>query len=160
MIASIIIFFMCSLVNVMLNTLKAIIIAKSDSKLASMIINAVTFGFYAIVIKQLSSFDLSITVIVTILTNLIGVYISMLLIEKLTKDKLWKISITSEKDISTILDKYPTIPYSTYKTRYGADVYYSFDIFSNCQADSELIKKILEKHKIKKYTVIEINKKL
>ena len=72
----IIIFTVCSLVNVILSTMKTILTVRSTKVVAS-IINAVTYGFYAIVVKQLASLDLTVTVIVTIVTNLIGVYFSI-----------------------------------------------------------------------------------
>ena len=85
----IIIFTVCSLVNVILSTMKTILTVRSTKVVAS-IINAVTYGFYAIVVKQLASLDLTVTVIVTIATNLVGVYLSMWLMDKMKKDCLWK----------------------------------------------------------------------
>ena len=46
-----IIFFICSLINVMLSTLKTILTVKASKGVAT-IINAITYGFYAIVVKQ------------------------------------------------------------------------------------------------------------
>ena len=97
---AIIIFTVCSLVNVILSTMKTILTVRSTKVVAS-VINAVTYGFYAIVVKQLASLDLIVTVIVTIATNLIGVYISMWIMDKMKKDCLWKISVTT-KDKSIV----------------------------------------------------------
>ena len=69
-----IIFFLCSLINVMLSTLKTILTVKASKGIATLI-NAITYGFYAIVVKQLASLDLITTVSVTIITNIIGVYV-------------------------------------------------------------------------------------
>ena len=66
------IFFICSLINVMLSTCKTVLTIKATKGVATLI-NACTFGFYAIVVKQLASFDLIYTVSVTIITNIIGV---------------------------------------------------------------------------------------
>ena len=82
---AIIIFTVCSLVNVILSTMKTILTVRSTKVVAS-VVNAVTYGFYAIVVKQLASLDLTVTVIVTIATNLIGVYLSMWLMDKMKKD--------------------------------------------------------------------------
>lgn len=89
----IITFFFCSLVNVMLSTCKTVLTIKA-SKVTATFINACTYGFYAIVVKQLANIDLVYTVVVTILTNIIGVYVSLWLMEKFTKDRLWKIELT------------------------------------------------------------------
>ena len=75
------IFFVCSFINVMLSTMKSILTVRSTKNVAA-IINAVTYGFYAIVVKQLADLDIPITVVVTILTNLIGVYLSMWILDK------------------------------------------------------------------------------
>ena len=45
------VFFLCSLVNVMLSTCKTVLTLKA-SKGAATVINACTYGFYAIVVKQ------------------------------------------------------------------------------------------------------------
>ena len=90
---TVVIFFVLQLVNVILNTLKTLIMAKTDSKHASAIINAVTFGFYTAVVQQVATVDLYITIPVTVITNIIGVYISYWLMNKCKKDSLWRIEI-------------------------------------------------------------------
>ena len=64
------VFFICSLVNVMLSTCKTVLTVKA-SKGAATLINACTYGFYAIVVKQLASFDLIYTVTITTKLKLI-----------------------------------------------------------------------------------------
>ena len=80
--AQVIVFFCCSLVNVMLSTVKSILTVRSTKNVAA-VINAITYGFYAIVVKQLAELSVPVTVIVTIITNLIGVYISMWILGEL-----------------------------------------------------------------------------
>ena len=50
--------------------------------------NAVAFGFYTVVIKQLTGFDIMTAVIITVLANLIGVYVSITLTEKNVKRQI------------------------------------------------------------------------
>ena len=154
----IIIFTVCSLVNVILSTMKTILTVRSTKVVAS-VINAVTYGFYAIVVKQLASLDLTVTVIVTIATNLIGVYLSMWLMDKMKKDCLWKISVTTkDKSIVKKIENFD-IEYTMSPIQYKKETYYSIEIFSKNQKDSTIIKNILNEYKVK-YNVTEITKTL
>ena len=152
-----IIFFICSLINVMLSTLKTILTVKASKGVAT-IINAITYGFYAIVVKQLASLDLITTVTVTIITNIIGVYVSMWLLERTKKDCLWKISVTT-KDNTLVekLEKF-SISYVMNPVQYKNQTYYHIDVFSENQKDSSIIENILKEYKVK-YNLTEINKK-
>lgn len=152
-----IVFFICSLINVMLSTLKTILTVKASKGVAT-IINAITYGFYAIVVKQLASLDLITTVTVTILTNIIGVYVSMWLLEKTKKDCLWKISITTKNN--TLVEKLEkfSISYVMNPVQYKKQTYYNIDVFSENQKDSAIIENILKEYKVK-YNITEINKK-
>lgn len=152
-----IVFFICSLINVMLSTLKTILTVKASKGVAT-IINAITYGFYAIVVKQLASLDLVTTVTVTIVTNIIGVYVSMWLLEKTKKDCLWKISVTT-KDNTLVekLEKF-SISYVMNPVQYKKQTYYNIDVFSENQKDSSIIENILKEYKVK-YNITEINKK-
>ena len=155
---AIIIFTVCSLVNVILSTMKTILTVRSTKVVAS-VVNAVTYGFYAIVVKQLASLDLTVTVIVTIATNLIGVYLSMWLMDKMKKDCLWKISITTkDKSIVKKIENFD-IEYTLSPIQYKKETYYSIEIFSKNQKDSTIIKNILNEYKVK-YNVTEITKTL
>lgn len=154
--AQIIIFTVCSLVNVILSTMKTILTVRSTKVVAS-VINAVTYGFYAIVVKQLASLDLTVTVIVTIATNLIGVYLSMWLMDKMKKDCLWKISVTTkDKSIVKKIENFD-IEYTMSPIQYKSETYYSIEVFSKNQKDSTIIKNILNEYKVK-YNVTEITK--
>lgn len=152
-----IIFFICSLINVMLSTLKTILTVKASKGVAT-IINAITYGFYAIVVKQLANLDLITTVTVTIITNIIGVYVSMWLLERTKKDCLWKISVTT-KDNTLVekLEKF-SISYVMNPVQYKKQTYYNIDVFSENQKDSSIIENILKEYKVK-YNITEINKK-
>ena len=155
---AIIIFTVCSLVNVILSTMKTILTVRSTKVVAS-VVNAVTYGFYAIVVKQLASLDLIVTVIVTIATNLIGVYLSMWLMDKMKKDCLWKISVTTkDKSIVKKIENFD-IEYTMSPIQYKKETYYSIEIFSKNQKDSTIIKNILNEYKVK-YNVTEITKTL
>lgn len=153
-----IIFFVCSLINVMLSTMKTILTVKASRHTAS-VINAITYGFYTIVVKQLTSVDLTIAVVVTIIANILGVEISMILLDKFKKDCLWKISITTKDE--TLVKKLEqfSIEYTINPVEYKGKTYFSIDAFSENQKDSNIIKNILDEYNVK-YNITEINKRL
>lgn len=85
------IFFILSLINVILSTIKSIITVKGTA-FQSALINAMFYGFYTIIIKQISDTNLFITIPIIILTNFIGVYMANGLLKLFKKDKLWRIT--------------------------------------------------------------------
>lgn len=92
----IIVFALCSLVNVMFNTAKTIIMYRNE-KFSSSLINAITYGFYTIVVVLMAGeMALWLKVIITAATNFVGVWLSMLILEHFRKDKLWKVEIAVE----------------------------------------------------------------
>ena len=93
MIKVIIIFCVCSLINVILSTLKTLIMVNAGEKM-SILINAICYGFYTLVVKQLTSVDYITAVVVTILANIVGVWISYRIMDLFKKDKIWRITAT------------------------------------------------------------------
>ena len=93
MVNVIVVFCICSLVNVILSTLKTLIMVNAGRG-SAIIINAVCYGFYTLVVKQLTSVDYMTAVTVTILANIVGVWISYKIMDLFKKDKLWRITVT------------------------------------------------------------------
>lgn len=140
----IVLFVVCQLINVGLNTAKTIIMHKEE-KVSSSIINAITYGFYAIiVVMTASALPLWITIVITFITNLIGVYGSMWLLDKWKKDSLWEIVATvSKEDTPYLADELDIleISYNDMETSKGESV---FHIYSNSQKESAEIKERLD----------------
>ena len=157
----IVVFTVCQFINVALNTAKTIIMHKEE-KISSSLINAITFGFYAIiVVMTASALPLWITIIITIITNLIGVYGSMWLLNRFKKDSLWEIVATVKGtdnvrylEMSFAIDK---ISYNYTNTNKEKE--YVFHIYSENQKQSAFIKKELEEINAK-YIVHEERVKL
>lgn len=63
------VFFIVQSINVILSTMKSLVMIRSNNRHLSAIVNAIQYGFYAIVIKQIANLGLEITVIITIITN-------------------------------------------------------------------------------------------
>lgn len=145
----IIVFTVCQLINVALNTAKTIIMHKEE-KISSSIINAITFGFYAIiVVMTASALPLWITILITTATNLVGVYGSMWILEKFKKDKLWEIVATVQGAsglqylILTFAQKTNfSISYNYVETNKKNE--YVFHIYSKNQMESMFIKEELD----------------
>ena len=152
----VIIFIMCSLINVILSTLKTLIMVNAGRG-SAIIINAICYGFYTFVVKQLAEVDYWTAVIVTILANIIGVWISYKIMDLFKKDKLWRITVTlkSKKALDECknhLDKY-NIGFTPIKDSL------SIDIYSYSQKESAIVKNILANYDYK-YFIQEMAKSL
>lgn len=154
----VVVFFFCSLLNVMLSTVKSILTVRSTKNVAA-IVNAITYGFYAIVVKQLAELSVPVTVVVTIITNLIGVYLSMWILDKFKKDNLWKITVTTaSENLQKIAEELKTYDigctYIPITPKKGV-----IDIYSNTQKESAIIREVLKPYDVK-YCITEVKKTL
>lgn len=152
----IVIFVICSLINVILSTLKTLIMVNAGRN-SAIIINAVCYGFYTLVVKQLTSVDYVTAVLVTIGANIVGVWISYKIMDLFKKDKLWRITVTlkSKKALDECmknLEKYNIGFTPIEKTN-------SIDIYSYNQKESAIIKNILGNYDYK-YFIQEMAKSL
>ena len=152
----VIVFCICSLINVILSTLKTLIMVNAGRG-SAIIINAVCYGFYTFVVKQLAEVDYWTAVIVTILANIVGVWISYKIMDLFKKDKLWRITVSLKdgKELEECikqLEQY-NIGFTQIK---GC---FSIDIYSYSQSESSIIKSILSNYK-HKYFIQEMGNKL
>ena len=152
----IVVFIVCSLVNVILSTLKTLIMVNAGRG-SAIIINAICYGFYTLVVKQLSSVDYMTAVVVTILANIVGVWISYKIMDLFKKDKLWRITVTlkGNKELAECIEqlkKYNIGFTPIEKTN-------SVDIYSYNQKESAIVKNILENYN-HKYFIQEMAKNL
>ena len=145
-------FIIATLLNVILSTLKSVITIKGGRVVAS-VSNAIAYGFNTIVIKSISDVELWVAIVVTMLSNLIGVYIALGIVQKFQKERLWKITVTvptaNLKDFKHDLH-HADIGFIAYETSY--EKYKVVDIFSNGKAESRIVKSLISKYKVK-YTI-------
>ena len=156
MVNVVIVFCICSLVNVILSTLKTLIMVNAGRG-SAIIINAVCYGFYTLVVKQLGAVDYITAVVVTVLANIVGVWISYKVMDLFKKDKLWRITVTLKNkealdECVKNLDKYNIGFTPIEKTN-------SIDIYSYNQKESLIIKNILGNYDYK-YFIQEMAKNL
>lgn len=157
---SITLFFILNLINVILGTMRSILTVKS-TPFVSMLINTVSYTFYAGIVKLVSGQDMVVVLVTTALTNIIGVYIARFVLDKFKRDRLWRITATLVKgrrtDSAQIINELKKYNIEYNMNDIGRSIV--FDIFSKTQGESALLKEILNKPDVK-YHVIEIDKTL
>lgn len=140
------IFIIASIINVIIQTIKSIATIKCG-KWASAIINAIAYGFYTwVVVLTVCDLDLWTKIIVTAVTNFVGVYVVKWIEEKARKDKLWKVEATvlrgwTKKLHCDLVEA--EIPHN-YLENVGK--YTLFNIYCERQSDTVKAKEVLDKY--------------
>lgn len=140
---AIILFIVCTAVNVVLSTIKSLATI-NGGKFVAAFCNAVTYGFYTYVVI-LTTIDGISTVekmLITFACNFVGVYIVKLFEEKARKDKLWKIEATFDKEYLDIIHKSVAIPHSYIDI--GSHVIFNF--YAENQRQSAIVKDVVNKY--------------
>ena len=146
-------FSVAQLINVVLSTLKSVITIKGGKGLAA-VTNAVAYGFNTIVIKVIADVDMWVAVVISIVSNLVGVYFALWLTEKMRKDQLWKITVTvpaSNFEALTNSLKESGISYIAYETTW--EKYRVLDVFSKDKHESKVVKNLFNANNAK-YTIL------
>ena len=147
----VILFVVCSLIYVILSTLKTLIMVNAGRG-SAIIINAVCYGFYTLVVKQLNAVDYVTAVVVTIIANIVGVWISYKIMDLFKKDKLWLIKITIPyKNFESVKTKLKE--YSISNSYYNIDKYYVFDCYCETQNDSQKVLELCKQNKGKNFGI-------
>lgn len=146
---AVILFIICTAVNVILSTIKSITTIKGGKFMAALM-NALTYGFYSWVIilttiDNLSTMD---KMLITAACNFIGVYLVKFIEEKTRKEQLWKIeatvpfeemhSLTNESKEQKLVFNYTPI-----------GKYTIFNFYSYSRRESEEVAKLLQRHNAK-----------
>ena len=145
MINNIIIFSILQLINVFFSTIKTLTQIKG-TKLQATLMNSFYYAFYTIVVIFMNAeFALWVKVLITFITNLIGVYASMTLLERMKKDKLWKIEFTVNADFkSNIKNELEKVEVPNSYQDLGKHC--MFTCFCAKQEDSKNVKNIIYKY--------------
>ena len=94
-------FFLISLVNVLLSSIKSICTVRYGRGIC-VTMNVISYSFYVVVVEQIANLPLTITVISTALANALGVWLSYVILDFLQKDRLWKIEVILPKDLTSL----------------------------------------------------------
>ena len=89
-------FFIISLINVVLSSAKSICTVRYGRRI-NVIMNVIAYSFYTIVVKQTASLPLATTVLATAAANAVGVWTSYAILDRLQKDRLWKVEVIVPK---------------------------------------------------------------
>ena len=141
-----ILFIVCTVVNVVLSTVKSIVTVKG-SALAASLMNAITYGFYTyvIILTNIEGVSTVAKMVITARCNFIGVYVVKFIEEKARKEKIWRVEATvdkKEQDHLVNVLKNSNIPFN-YIENVGKWVI--FNIYCNTSAESSAVKEILKK---------------
>ena len=150
---TILLFALCTAVNVILSTIKSILTVKGG-KLSASFINALTYGFYSYVIVLTSADGMPIwlKMAITAICNFIGVYLFKWIEEKARKDKLWKVELTVPTKYTNIIDvDLHDVPHSYIKL---SDKHTLFNFYCATQKESAKVKAIANQYEAK-YFVAE-----
>lgn len=146
---SVILFFALNLVNVVLGTMRSILTVKSTPTVA-MLINTVSYTFYAGIVKMTTGQPMWIVLLATAVTNIVGVYIATWIVRKTSKDKLWKVECTFNKlDLNLeFLDELKAYCQWQHISFNYIDIekYYIVQFYSATQQDSLKIKRFVEEN--------------
>ena len=150
---TILLFALCTAVNVILSTITSILTVKGG-KLSASFINALTYGFYSYVIVLTSADGMPIwlKMAITAVCNFIGVYLVKWIEEKARKDKLWKVELTVPTKYTNIIDfDLHDVPHSYIKL---SDKHTLFNFYCATQKESAKVKSIANQYEAK-YFVAE-----
>lgn len=146
-----IIFFILTILNVTLSTIKSIVTIKSSPAIAALV-NAGYYGFYNVVlIYTVADFPMWQKVTITFICNLIGVFLVKWLEVKARKDKLWRVEATiPHKYFDAVHFNLRDIPHSYI----DIEKYVIFNFYCATQKESKKVKDILSQYDAK-YFVTE-----
>ena len=149
----ILLFALCTAVNVILSTIKSILTVKGG-KFSASFINAITYGFYSYVIVLTSADGMPIWVkmAITAVCNFVGVYLVKWIEEKARKDKLWKVELTVPTRYTNTIDfDLHDVPHSYIEL---SDKHTLFNFYCATQKESAKVKAIANQYEAK-YFVAE-----
>lgn len=95
-------FFLISLVNVILSSIKSICTVRYGRGI-NVLTNVISYSFYTVVVKQTASLPLEITVVATAIANALGVWLSYVILDRLQKERLWKIEVVVPKRYTEVI---------------------------------------------------------
>ena len=139
-----IIFIVLSIINVVLNTIKAIVTVKGGW-LSSALINGLTFFVYTYVLIYTNcDLDMHLKAAITGVINIVGVAIVKIIEQKMRKDKLWKVEATiPSKYTNAVHFDLADIPHN-YIENVGK--YTLFNFYCATQKESAKVKDIINQY--------------
>lgn len=157
----IVVFIIAQVLTVITSTIKSIATVKSTPTVAG-IINAVAYTINALVVKLITGQDMYVVLIVTFLSNVIGVPLGKMIMDKLEKERLWVYVATINCSHNFIQEYKENLSQHDLPCIYQEiieDKLYELKVYSSTKQDSTIIKKEFDtigKLNVKiKYHIIE-----
>ena len=140
---TILLFALCTAVNVILSTIKSILTVKGG-KFSASFINAITYGFYSYVIVLTSADGMPIwlKMAITAVCNFVGVYLVKLIEEKARKDRLWKIEFAVSADYNADIVKLMVTDHDIPCNYFYAGKWIMFNCYCSTQEQTKAVKEI------------------
>ena len=149
MLKLILIYFIFQTIYVILNTVKTILTIKSTKAIASLA-SAITYAVYVFVlIYTVADFSIWVKAGLTAITNLVGTYVSILLLEKFRKDKLWEITATMKANIFALKSDLSNLQVGYNIQATHRENEYIVHLYSETKEQSIQIKAVLQKYNAK-----------
>lgn len=142
----IILFIICNVLNVIIQTIKSIATIKCG-KVAAAVVNAIAYGFYTyIVILTVCELPIWLKVLVVGLANLVGVFVVKLCEEKARKDKLWKVEATFARKDKFLHNLRVWANVNKIAYNYiDIEKYYIVNFYCSTQKESAIVKDFISK---------------
>lgn len=140
---TILLFALCTAVNVILSTIKSILTV-NGGKISASLINAITYGFYSYVIVLTSADGMPIwlKMAITAVCNFVGVYFVKWIEEKARKDKLWKIEFAVSADYNADIVKLMVTDHAIPCNYFYAGKWIMFNCYCSTQEQTKAVKEI------------------
>lgn len=137
-----------SIVNVVFSTIRSIVTINGSKTVASLISGGY-FAFYNVMmIYTVADFPMWQKCVITFVCNVVGVFLVKWGEEKARKDKLWKVEATVKPNEAEVIKqscKVLNVPFSYI----DIDKYVIFNFYCATQAQSALVKGVLNNHDAK-----------
>lgn len=146
------IFIAIQLVNVVISTIKSIVTV-NGSRMSASVINAISYTFGAVITKLLTEQSFEVAIIVTFITNVVGVWLGKYIMDKRKPERLWTVNATvRSKEKQALEDKLKSRSIQFILLPAENDRYL-YTIFARSKAESSLLQEILSGFNAK-YTII------
>ena len=146
-------FTITQIINVVIGTFKSVLTIKG-TKVSAAFVNGLSYAVNALVIKKITGISNEFIVItLTFITNFVGVYVSLWIMDKIKKDKLWVITLVISEQDSTVFEVdliNESLKFS--KLNYTGDTR-AYMVFSNNKEESARVNKLIKKYNNVQYTV-------
>lgn len=146
------IFITVQLVNVIIATIKSIVTV-NGGRMSASVISAVSYTFAAVITKLLTTQSFAVAIVVTFITNIIGVWLGKYIMDKREPERLWTVNATVRGKEKQELEKKLLKRSIQFILLPAENDRYLYTIFARSKAESSLLKEILSEFDVK-YNII------